>query len=262
MCRRIFFNFLIFFGLRFDSKYECVFFFHIFFVLTILKSSVMTPEQSEVKFKSVSTPVQRQDGIVLRSYASLEDLKPIIDMMERDLSGFGCKKRFFFFFLNDSSEPYSIFTYRYFVQDWPDLTWLAIDKGKIIGSVVCEVKMRKKMLRGYIAMLSVEPEYRRRGIAQDLVMQALLVMKEAGCYMATLETEVINVKATSLYTKLGFQKDKVKKKANLFFLKKNFNKTQLLLRYYLNGGDAWRLKLMFGTPNQTAAAAAAAKIKE
>ena len=127
------------------------------------------------------------------------------------------QKKIFFFFLNDSSEPYSIFTYRYFVQDWPDLTWLAIDKGKIIGSVVCEVKMRKKMLRGYIAMLSVEPEYRRRGIAQDLVMQALLVMKEAGCYMATLETEVINVKATSLYTKLGFQKDKVKKKANLFF---------------------------------------------
>jgi peptide alpha-N-acetyltransferase len=114
------------------------------------------------------------------------------------------------------------------VQDWPDLTWLAIDKGRIIGSVVCEIKERKRRLRGYIAMLSVEPEYRRRGIAQDLVMQCLLVMREAGCFMATLETEVINVKATSLYTKLGFQKDK------------------LLLRYYLNGGDAWRLKLLFG----------------
>jgi peptide alpha-N-acetyltransferase len=146
-------------------------------------------------------------------------------------------------------EPYSIFTYRYFVQDWPDLTWLAIDNGKIIGSVVCEIKERKRKLRGYIAMLSVEPEYRRRGIAQDLVMQALLVMQEAGCFMAMLETEVINVKATSLYTKLGFQKDKVRNRTRLFFCSIT-KKKKLLLRYYLNGGDAWRLKLLFGTPAQ------------
>jgi hypothetical protein len=43
--------------------------------------------ESIPKFKSVAVPVQRKDGIVLRSYSSLEDLKPIIDMMERDLSG-------------------------------------------------------------------------------------------------------------------------------------------------------------------------------
>ena len=127
-------------------------------------------------------------------------------------------------------EPYSIFTYRYFVHDWPDLTWLACDGDKIIGSVVCEIKERKGRLRGYIAMLSVDPEYRRRGIAQDLVLQCLRVMQEAGCYMAMLETEVINEKATKLYCKLGFQKDK------------------LLFRYYLNGGDAWRLKLALSQP--------------
>lgn len=90
-----------------------------------------------------------------------------------------------------------------------------------------KMKERNKNVRGYIAMLSVEPEYRRKGVAKDLVTQCMRVMKEAGCVMATLETEVINVSATNLYTKLGFQKDK------------------LLLRYYLNGGDAWRLKLLF-----------------
>jgi peptide alpha-N-acetyltransferase len=124
-------------------------------------------------------------------------------------------------------EPYSIFTYRYFLWDWPDLTWVALDGERIIGSIVCEMKERKKTKRGYIAMLSVDPEYRRKGIAQDLVLQCLRVMKEAGCFMATLETEVINKNATNLYTKLGFLKDK------------------LLVRYYLNGGDAWRLKLFF-----------------
>lgn len=91
---------------------------------------------------------------------------------------------------------------------------------------------RKSRLRGYIAMLSVDPGYRRKGIAQDLVLQSMRVMKEAGCEMAMLETEVINTSATQLYTKLGFQKDK------------------LLFRYYLNGGDAWRLKMLFA-PNKT-----------
>lgn len=203
----------------------------------------MSENTNVPKFTSVAAPVVRQDGVELRSYSSLKDLQSVIDMMERDLSGLLCLV--YSLFSNQAYlaiEPYSIFTYRYFVQDWPDLTWLAIDKGKIVGSVVCEIKERKRRLRGYIAMLSVEPEYRRRGIAQDLVMQALLVMREAGCFMATLETEVINVKATSLYTKLGFQKDKVIFCSFFVFL---LTGMQLLLRYYLNGGDAWRLKLLF-----------------
>ena len=170
---------------------------------------MMEPSSSSA-FESIRSPLQREDGIVLRRYSELDDLRPIISMMERDLS-----------------EPYSIFTYRYFVNDWPDLAWLAVDGDKIIGSVVCEIKERKGKRRGYIAMLSVDPDYRRRGIAQDLVIQCLRIMREAECQMAMLETEVINDKATNLYTKLGFQKDKY------------------LIRYYLNGGDAWRLKLFF-----------------
>ncbi len=114
------------------------------------------------------------------------------------------------------------------MEDWPDLTWLAMSGEKIVGAIVCEIKERKKKLRGYVAMLSVEPEFRRKGIGADLICQCLAIMKEAGCAIATLETEVSNSSATCLYTKLGFQKDK------------------LLIRYYLNGGDAWRLKFVFG----------------
>jgi len=68
-------------------------------------------------------PVVRADSIILRTYQSDEDMKIITAMMERDLS-----------------EPYSIFTYRYFLQDWPDLTWLAVDGEKVVGAVVCEMK--------------------------------------------------------------------------------------------------------------------------
>merc|ERR1711991_918144 len=106
------------------------------------------PQMDSDTLPSVAEPLTREDGITLRRYTRAEDLGPIIAMMERDLS-----------------EPYSIFTYRYFVHDWPDLTWLAVDGERIVGSVVCEMKTRKNRQRGYIAMLSVAPDYRRRGIA-------------------------------------------------------------------------------------------------
>ena len=50
-------------------------------------------------------------------------------------------------------------------------------------------------------------------------------MKEHKCEEAVLETEITNLGAIRLYTNLGFIKDKH------------------LSKYYMNGGDAWRLKL-------------------
>ena len=37
------------------------------------------------------------------------------------------------------SEPYSIFTYRYFLDAWPDLCFLAYVGGEAVGTVVCKV---------------------------------------------------------------------------------------------------------------------------
>ena len=57
------------------------------------------------------------------------------------------------------------------------------------------------------------------------MLRAVEVMKEHKCEEAVLETEVTNLGAIRLYTNLGFLKDK------------------LLPCYYMNGSDAWRLKL-------------------
>ena len=46
--------------------------------------------------------------IEFRTFKSEADLKTIISMIEKELS-----------------EPYPIYTYRYFVQKWPELTFLA-----------------------------------------------------------------------------------------------------------------------------------------
>ncbi|PNT59817.1 hypothetical protein POPTR_001G432400v4 [Populus trichocarpa] len=80
------------------------------------------------------------------------------------------------------SEPYSIFTYRYFVYLWPQLSFLAFHKGKCVGTVVCKMgDHRNSTFRGYIAMLVVIKPYRGRGIATELVTRSIQVMMESGC---------------------------------------------------------------------------------
>ncbi|KAK9272275.1 hypothetical protein L1049_002646 [Liquidambar formosana] len=128
------------------------------------------------------------------------------------------------------SEPYSIFTYRYFVYLWPHLSFLAFHRGRCVGTVVCKMGEHRNTFRGYIAMLVVIKPYRGRGIATELVTRSIKVMMESGCEEVTLEAEVTNKGALALYGRLGFIRAK------------------RLFRYYLNGVDAFRLKLLFPRP--------------
>ena len=68
----------------------------------------------------------------------------------------------------DLSEPYSIYVYRFFLNQWPNLTFMAWVDGvdKPVGCIVCKSELHKGVrLRGYIGMLAVEKHYRGRGIA-------------------------------------------------------------------------------------------------
>lgn len=125
------------------------------------------------------------------------------------------------------SEPYSIFVYRFFINNWPELCLLAFDNGKLIGNIICKAEPhRNARMRGYIGMLSVETEYRGLGIAKKLIEKAILLMiNKYKCDEITLETEVINDKALRLYENFGFIRIK------------------RLFRYYMNRHDAYRLVL-------------------
>lgn len=123
----------------------------------------------------------------------------------------------------DLSEPYSVFTYRYFVNNWPKLTTFAIANGSCIGVIVCKYDEDSKS--GYIGMLAVKKNMRRLGIAAQLVKHAIALCKELEADSVTLEAECSNIGALRLYLKLGFVKE------------------ALLGRYYMNGSDAYRLRL-------------------
>ncbi|KAL4613138.1 N-alpha-acetyltransferase 30 [Arapaima gigas] len=126
----------------------------------------------------------------------------------------------------DLSEPYSIYTYRYFIHNWPQLCFLAMVQQECVGAIVCKLDVHKKMFRrGYIAMLAVDSRFRRKGIGTNLVKKAIYAMVDGDCDEVVLETEITNKSALKLYENLGFVRDK------------------RLFRYYLNGVDALRLKL-------------------
>jgi|EP00505_MAST-04D_sp_SCG-Rhode-Island_P002410 N-alpha-acetyltransferase 30 len=131
----------------------------------------------------------------------------------------------------DLSEPYSIFTYRYFINNWPNLCWLAHINEKLIGVVVNKAdRHRNGRLRGYVAMLAVDSEYRKQKIGTKLATLAIEEMRNVGCDEIVLEALISNYGALSLYKRLGFVKDK------------------RLPKYYLNGLDAYRLKLYLSNP--------------
>jgi len=64
------------------------------------------------------------------------------------------------------SEPYSVFTYRYFLHQWPHLCYLAFDGPQAIGVIVCKMDDHRGHLRGYLAMLVVDNAYRGRGLGE------------------------------------------------------------------------------------------------
>jgi N-alpha-acetyltransferase 30 len=149
-----------------------------------------------------------------------------------------------------------VFTYRYFLYRFPNLCLLAVDEDtkEPIGCVVAKIDVENasmtqppflqedstfvaptsasdgwgKIMTGYIGMLAVSQLYRRRGIGKALVEKVIQRMKDMGCTSVTLETEVTNLTAQRLYE-------------DIF----GFIREELLVRYYLNWNDAYRLRLWF-----------------
>uniref|UniRef100_A0A7S1S8P1 N-acetyltransferase domain-containing protein n=1 Tax=Alexandrium catenella TaxID=2925 RepID=A0A7S1S8P1_ALECA len=156
-----------------------------------------------------------QSDVRFVPYKDETDMPGIVELIEKDLS-----------------EPYSIFTYRYFINNWPELCFLTMQGDSCVGAIVCKLDVHRSRSthRGYIAMLAVEKSLRGRGIGSKLVGLCLDKMREMGADECVLETEVTNTGAIGLYRNVGFVKEK------------------RLHKYYLNGNDAFRLKFLFKLP--------------
>lgn len=118
------------------------------------------------------------------NFTSAAQIKAIVDLIEKDLS-----------------EPYSIYTYRCFIYQWPNLCKLvslcsrAVDYSKLcdallisnsltlkafvdrklVGVIICKFIGSSKEKKGYIAMLAVSEKYRKMGIGTREVWRLLTI---------------------------------------------------------------------------------------
>lgn len=171
----------------------------------------MEKSPEKVESLNVEKPVERikidLSEVSYRCYQKTDSIRFLMEMIQGELS-----------------EPYSIFLYRYFIENFPKLAILAIYKEEIIGVIIGKIEEKSKRLRGYIAMLTVLKKFRGNGIALELVYKLCQTIEVMGGHEIILETECVNIAALSLYEKAGFMREKK------------------LNKYYQNGNDAYRLK--------------------
>ena len=141
----------------------------------------------------------------------------------------------------DLSEPYSVYLYRYFIHNWPTLCICGysvdpttLKRGEMVACIVCKAEEEASGtagLQGYIAMLAVNKAHRKKGLGIELVSRGIEEMKRMGCTVVYLEAEESNKGALAIYEKLGFTRE------------------ERFLKYYLNGSNAFRLKLWIDANN-------------
>lgn len=86
--------------------------------------------------------------------------------------------------------------------DNPLSIWLvAVEGERLAGYVGSQTVLDETDMMN----IAVHPDYRRRGVAEQLVEQLVKVLKQRGSRCLTLEVRASNEPARKLYEKLGFQ---------------------------------------------------------
>ena len=174
-------------------------------------------KEKEAVKKSLDTKLYETSEFLFKTYPGNHQRQRIIELMTKYLS-----------------EPYPVYTYMYFLDLYPDCTILCYDKNKkdeknelyVCGAIVGNINKKESKKQGYIAMLAVEEEYRKRGLGKKMV--ELLIDIYKNIYKVdeiSIETEFDNYAALNLYESFGFVR------------------TKMYLNYYFNANNAYKLKL-------------------
>lgn len=84
----------------------------------------------------------------------------------------------------------------------PLALWLvAEEEGKVAGYIGSQTVPNESDMMN----VAVHPDFRRRGIAEELVVSLCAALKEQGSVSLTLEVRASNEPAKALYEKLGFE---------------------------------------------------------
>ncbi|MGB9915616.1 MAG: ribosomal protein S18-alanine N-acetyltransferase [Candidatus Bathyarchaeales archaeon] len=93
----------------------------------------------------------------------------------------------------------------YLLADYNTVGLVARFNDEIAGFVMARIGIERNMMFGHILTVNVAPAYRRRGIAQRLLVEIESMLREKGVKECRLEVREDNVAALNLYRKLGYK---------------------------------------------------------
>jgi ribosomal protein S18 acetylase RimI-like enzyme len=85
----------------------------------------------------------------------------------------------------------------------PELFFIALLKGKVIGSVMVGYDGH----RGWLNYLAVLPECQKRGYGRQLVDKAITELRKLGCLKVNLRVRASNASVIGFYKHLGFKEE-------------------------------------------------------
>lgn len=111
-------------------------------------------------------------------------------------------------------ENYSAYFFIELYMNYPEAFLVAEVGERVVGYIMCRIETGFSgfglIKRGHVISIAVLPEYRRMGIGEALLREALRAMVEHyGVKECYLEVRVSNTPAINLYKKIGFEVDRI-----------------------------------------------------
>ncbi|MFX1259144.1 MAG: GNAT family N-acetyltransferase [Promethearchaeota archaeon] len=153
----------------------------------------------DTKINLFDTYKNNQEFIIRR--CTLDDLDGVINVNERELP-----------------EDYPYFFYKSILDDYPESFLVAQNKnGKIVAYIMWRVEKAPSLNglkfenKGHLVSIAVLEDYRRKGIAFELLSNSMLAIKKYRIKNYVLEVRVSNYNAIKLYEKFKFKIKGIKK---------------------------------------------------
>ncbi len=100
------------------------------------------------------------------------------------------------------SMPWPERSFRFEVSDNPAArTWVAVQDGRIAAMLVLWLVVDE----AHVATIATHPDFRRRGIGEQILIEALKAARREGARLAFLEVRQGNLAAQAMYRKYGFE---------------------------------------------------------
>jgi len=109
-------------------------------------------------------------------------------------------------------ENYTDFFFIDLYQRFPETFIIAEENGAVVGYIMCRIEVGLSnfgfggiLKKGHIVSVAVLPQYRRKGVGEALINEAMEGMRLYNAKQCFLEVRVTNTPAVNLYKKLEFQ---------------------------------------------------------